>query len=70
MNTNAARLNIEYIKVPSKAENDATSLSQMHFNKICRTCLAQNQINPIFQLNYNGQSFSAVLQSCASIVVN
>lgn len=75
MNTNAINgsdFNMEHIKVQSDAEleSGATFLTDTQFDKICRTCLKQNHITPIIQLNYDGQSFSAILESCASIVVN
>lgn len=58
------------IKVQLNAENYATSPSEIHFDKICRTCMSTNKLNPIFKLSYNEKSFSTILQSCASVVVN
>lgn len=69
MRANNTILNIEYIKVQSESENSFDVLSEAHFDQICRMCLTQSQLNPIFQLNYNGQNFLTILQSCTSIVV-
>lgn len=46
------------------------TLSIGDFGKVCRTCLKESDIKPIFNSEYQDRDILQILQSCASIQVS
>lgn len=51
-------------------EFNAQKLTSAKFNTICRCCLSEGQMYPIFGMDYKGLIFIDLLKLCSSLEVN
>lgn len=52
-----------------QGKDDCLQISPDDFDKICRTCLSNQQIQPIFDLRYNEMTLLDLLFNCLSVQV-
>lgn len=62
---------LQYLQngVYHQEKNDFLQVSPGDFDKICRTCLSNQQIQPIFDLKYNEMTLLDLLFNCLSVQV-